>query len=278
MIRVILLGRTGNNLFQYALGRVLAEKHGVELVLGAQWFNSDGWQEVSQFLRLPIKAKVARRWSLGARAWRKVTGRHPWESLPVPIIEEPSGFLPFNPDILSAPAACLLKGYFQSPRYFASMENELRLELRGLLGLPAELEGRSGPGVAAVHVRRTDFLNHPDLQTCDLDYYCRAMDVIRERVPGVAFHVYSDDPAWCQANFTDADVKVASVTGGTRHPLADLMAMSRAEHHVMANSTYSWWAAWLARRAGQQVIMPRQWSRSVPDAGTDRCLDGWEMI
>ncbi len=79
MIRIVMLGRTGNNLFQYALGRVLAEKHGVPLVLDASWFNAAGWAEVSHFLKLPLKAKVVRRCSLGTRALRKFTGKHYWE-------------------------------------------------------------------------------------------------------------------------------------------------------------------------------------------------------
>ena len=87
MIRIILLGRTGNHLFQYAFGRVLAEKHGVPLILDGSWFNAEGWAEVSHFLKLPIQARVARRFSLGARAPLKVTGRHYWEYRGVPVLK-----------------------------------------------------------------------------------------------------------------------------------------------------------------------------------------------
>ena len=88
MLRIVLLGRTGNHLFQYALGRVLAEKQGVPLVMDASWFNAEGWAEVSHFLKLPLKAKVVRRCSLGARALRKITGKHYWEYRGVPVLRE----------------------------------------------------------------------------------------------------------------------------------------------------------------------------------------------
>ncbi len=78
-----MLGRLGNNLFQYALGRVMAEKHGVPLVMDASWFNREGWQQVKCLRLLPGpasgKARVVRRFSLGARALLKATGRHYWE-------------------------------------------------------------------------------------------------------------------------------------------------------------------------------------------------------
>lgn len=280
MIRIILLGRTGNNLFQYALGRVLSEKHGVPLVLGGQWYNGRGWAEVSQFLRLPIKGKVIRQWSLGARACLKMTGKHPWEFLSIPVFEEADGFRPFNSAVLSAPASCVLKGYFQSPRYFESIEHELRMELRGLLGLGGKRESKRDENrpVAAVHVRRGDYLQHPDLQTCDSDYYFRAMEILRGKVPGVVFKIYSDDPVWCREHFRESDVRVVSEPGGAVSPLGDLVEMSRAEHHITANSTYSWWAAWLGKKTGQLVILPREWSKIAREGGLQRCLDGWTLI
>jgi hypothetical protein len=80
MIRIPMLGRLGNNLFQYALGRVLAEKHGVPLVMDGSWFNAEGWSHVNCLKLLPGpaagKVKVVRRVPLGARALLKATGKH----------------------------------------------------------------------------------------------------------------------------------------------------------------------------------------------------------
>ena len=88
MIRVVMLGRTGNNLFQYAVGKVLAKKHGVALVLDASWFNREGWRSVSCLEQLPLEARVRRLASIPSRTLRKVTGRHYWEYRGVPVVRE----------------------------------------------------------------------------------------------------------------------------------------------------------------------------------------------
>ena len=173
MLRIVLLGRTGNHLFQYALGRVLAEKHGVPLVLDGSWFNAAGWAVVSHFLRLPIQAKVLRRCSLGARALQKLTGNHYWEYRGVPILREAGDDQSFDRRFLEAPADCVLFGYFQSPLYFESIADSLRAELKGLLAGAVHAPERITDALAssrsvAVHVRRGDYLTHPAFAVCEM--------------------------------------------------------------------------------------------------------------
>jgi len=278
MIRIVLLGRSGNHLFQYALGRVLARRHQVPLVLDGSWFNAAGWSEVSHLLRLPLRAKVVRRASLAARALLKLTGKHYWEYRGVPVIREPATEHAFNPAFLAAPADCVIMGYFQSYRYFESIADELRAELLGLLDgvVPADAPAAD----VAVHVRRTDFLQHRDFQVCDPTYHDRAMDRMRELVPGARFTVFSDDPDWCSRHFREPDTEIASPPDASRGPLYDLLRMSRARHHIIANSSYSWWAAWLGKKDGQQVLMPDAWFRSgsIHAPIQDKRCPGWELV
>lgn len=294
MLRIILLGRTGNNLFQYALGRVLAKKHGVPLVLDGSWYNAEGWAEVTHFLRLPIQAKVVRPCTLGSRALRKFTGKHYWEYRGVPVLKESTDDQSFNPRFLDAPADCVLFGYFQTPLYFQGIADELRAELRQLLRDAFEGSGNyAGATVArascpqpihqhlsdsnsvAVHVRRGDYLHHPVFKVCDSAYYQDSMRQMRARLPAARFFIFSDDPDWCRKIFTAPDVAAIigrrcaeeknAATSDRRHettstnPLHDLNLMSLASHHIIANSTYSWWAAWLGDKPGQQIIMPDRW-------------------
>jgi hypothetical protein len=237
VLRIVLLGRTGNHLFQYALGRVLAEKHGVPLVMDASWFNETGWAEVSHFLKLPLKAKVVRRCSLGARALRKFTGRHYWEYCGVPVLREAGDDQSFDPRFLEAPADCMLFGYFQSPLYFESIAGPLRAELNGLLKDALRIPG--------------------DLRANR--YYQDAMSEMRSHLPDAVFYIFSDDPEWCRGEFREADQEVIDSGTAAANPLHDLHLMSLAGHHVIANSTYSWWAAWLGDKPGQRVIMPDRW-------------------
>lgn len=262
MIRIVLLGRTGNHLFQYALGRVLAEKHGVPLVLDGSWFNAEGWAEVSHFLKLPLKAKVVRRCSLGARLLRKLTGNHYWQYRDIPMFREPGDDQSFDHRFLDAPSECMLFGYFQSPLYFQGIAGSLRSEMNALIGgavnPPDDLRTRlTDPGAVAVHVRRKDYLLNPIFQVCDSGYYQEAMRVMRGRLPAARFFIFSDDPEWCRSEFDEADQEVIEPISAS--PLHDLHLMSLASHHIIANSTYSWWAAWLGEKPGQQVLMPDRW-------------------
>jgi len=264
MIRIVLLGRTGNHLFQYALGRVLAEKHGVPLVLDASWFNAEGWAEVSHFLKLPIQAKVVRRLSLGSRALRKFTGKHYWEYRGVPILREPTDDQSFDRRFPDAPADCMLFGYFQSPLYFQSIEDSLRAELKRLLAGAIRItdDQRSkltAPGSVAVHVRRKDYLHLPAFQVCDGAYYQESMRKLRARLTDARFFIFSDDPEWCRNEFKEADQEMVDSGRHSANPLHDLHLMSLASHHIIANSSYSWWAAWLANKSDQQVLMPDRW-------------------
>jgi hypothetical protein len=297
MIRIVLLGRTGNILFQYALGRFLARKHGVPLVLDASWYNAEGWAEISHILKLPIQAKVIRRFSLASRALRKFTGKHFWEFGRMPFLKESKSDQSFDRSFLEAPSDCALFGYFQTPLYFASIADDLRAELNELISIRARTSIPSfssiednqlmQPTSVAVHVRRGDYLHHDCFQVCDVEYYRRSMNAMRERVPGARFFIFSDDPDWCREHFKDDDVaaiigrsgNVTTITGrrkkddedtatGDRpheaNPLHDLYLMCLASHHIIANSSYSWWGAWLASKPGQQVIMPDRWySQSI---------------
>ena len=264
MIRIVLLGRTGNNMFQYALGRVLAEKHGVPLVLDGSWFNDEGWSEVSHFLKLPIKAKVIRPCSLGSRALRNYYGKHFWEYRGVPILREDSDDQSFNNRFLDAPAECMLFGYFQSPHYFENIADPLRAELNSLISASVSPPGNlrtklSEPNSVAVHVRRKDYLDLPIFQVCDSRYYHESMNRMRACLPAARFFIFSDDPEWCRSVFNKTDQEVVDSGDAAANPLHDLHLMSLASHHIIANSSYSWWAAWLGEKPEQQVIMPDRW-------------------
>jgi hypothetical protein len=287
MIRIVMLGRLGNNLFQYAFGRMLAEKHGVPLVLDASWFNRRTWPYVAPLERLPGfttgRAKLSRPFSFGSRALLKLTGKHHWEYLGKPVIREAPESHAYDPGLLSAPPECVVFGYFQTPLYFRGIDDLLRRELStqnlgfeaGHEQLAAKLQS---PSAIAVHVRRTDYVNNRNLVLLDTDYYQRAMDRMRNAVPDARFFVFSDDTAWCRATLTGDDIEVCTHSDPF-NPLLDLHLMSLAGHHVIANSSYSWWAAWLGKKTGQRVLMPDRWFRSgIHARAIEKRCDGWQML
>lgn len=288
MIRVVMLGRLGNNLFQYAFGRALAEKHGVPLVMDASWFNGRTWPYVEPLRQFPGmrdgRTNIARPFSLGSRILLKLTGKHHWEYLGKPVIRERAGDHSYDLNLLNAPADCVVFGYFQTPMYFEGIADILRKELAtDSLGLEVGFEDLANklrdPSSVAVHVRRTDYVKNRNLVSLDREYYRRAMDQMRSAIPDARFFVFSDDPAWCLDFFNEPDVTV-NTHSDPFSPLTDLHLMSLAAHHIIANSSFSWWAAWLGKKEGQQVIMPDKWFHGdikapVLEKATD---PAWAMI
>lgn len=284
MLRIVMLGRLGNNLFQYALGRVLAEKNGVPLMMDASWFNAEGWAQVQCIKQLPGpasgKAKIVRRFSFGARALLKTTGKHYWEYRKLPILRENERDQSFDPRFLNAPDDCMLFGYFQSPLYFAGMEDMLRSELcmdglgleKGREALATKLRQQ---GSVAVHVRRTDYTGNPSLDLCGLNYYQSSMQKMRDALGDAHFFIFSDDPQWCGQMFSGPDLEIIDLHDPS--PLVDLHLMSLANHHIIANSSYSWWAAWLGKKTGQQVIMPAQWFSGIKAPIEEKRLGHWTI-
>jgi hypothetical protein len=284
MIRTIMLGRFGNNLFQYALGRVLAEKHGVPLVMDGSWFNAEGWRQVSCIRRLPIRARVVRPLSLASRALRKATGKHHWECIGKPVYHEPADDQSYNPSVLEMPGDCVLMGYFQSPLFFRGIEPLLREELdTDALVWPDAVRDDAkllrGERTVAVHVRRTDFTWLPNFGVCDAAYYERAMEAMRERVPGAKFYIFSDDPSWCREHFTAMDQTIICHAGAECDPLIDFHLMKQASHHIIANSSYSWWAAWLGKKPGQIVLCPPKWfTGGIIAPIKEKLCEGWRAL
>ena len=240
--------------------------------------------EVSHFLQLPLKAKVVRRCSMGARAVRKLTGKHYWQYRGVPILREPSDDQSFAAHFLKAPDECMLFGYFQSPIYFDAITDSLRAELNALLANampPLEQIHRklADPQSVAVHVRRKDYLNLPIFQVCDNAYYQKSMNQLRAHLPYAHFFIFSDDPEWCRAKFCDSDHEVIDSGKAANNPLHDLRLMSLASHHIIANSSYSWWAAWLGNKPEQQVIMPDRWyTHGIKAPISEKKIASWRIV
>lgn len=284
MIRMVMLGRLGNNLFQYAFGRMLAEKHGVPLVMDASWFNNRTWPYVEPLRRFPnLQARVVRPFSAGSRLLLKLTRKHHWEYRGVPIIREKQNDQSFDASLLNAPSDCAVFGYFQTPRYFEDISGKLRKEL-SLTGMGLETgsdrlaDRLRDPASVAVHVRRTDYLRNVSLVSLDTGYYRAAMKRIRENVSGARFHIFSDDPEWCVANLRGDDISVR-MKSDPFSPLADLHLMSLASHHIIANSSYSWWAAWLGKKEGQRVLVPDRWFQSgIRAPAGEKLARGWDPM
>lgn len=142
-----------------------------------------------------------------------------------------------------------LHGYFQSWRYFLSHENFVRSVLT-----PRAYKKETLVGTSSLHVRRGDYIGNPYHPVLSMDYYLNATDILKDK--GVEkFIVFSDDPEWCKSAFSAPHFEVASPGNEVHH----LSTMISCEHHIIANSSFSWWGAWLNPSNEKKVIAPAQW-------------------
>jgi hypothetical protein len=274
-----LVGGLGNQMFQYAAALALARRHGASLRVDASGFLLYRMRSFqldkltippeylpSEHTKPLLPARPSAILDLAERVLRKL-GRSVSFSRKG-IYREPHFHVDQRFFSLKPPVA--LHGYFQSERYFASVADELRRHFRPALQFApdaaevAEMIERARCPIS-VHVRRGDYVTGPDAArthgTLDAAYYRRAMDILAARHDGnFTVFLFSDAPdeAAGLLGFLPAD-KLVVVRGDPARPWDGMALMSRCHHHVIANSSFSWWGAWLDARSDKTVIAPRAW-------------------
>lgn len=258
----------GNNLFQYALGRRLALERGTELLIDFSGENYNRRQYCLSYMshfnmirsvakaREVMKVKLLNCFSPLAPAYRNS------------VIKEKGNA--FDQNILNAPKNAYLIGYWQSEKYFKSIENVIRQDLtfkepqdekyQGLLNRIMESNSVS------VHIRRGDYLLEKNLRlftACTPDYYLRAEKFISKKISLPELFIFSDDIEWVRQNvpfrFPVTFVSESGLTLANKSDYQELMLMSACKHNIIANSTFSWWGAWLNNNPQKIVVTPQRW-------------------
>jgi hypothetical protein len=282
MIAVRLMGGLGNQLFQYALGRYVSDLRATGLVLDLGWFAADypdpvhrrtfaleglatsqGRIELSESEIDKLEAQLGR-----LQRFLKASPR-------MNVIRERNVGL-FDPTVADAPDSSLLVGYWQSEKYFSPIAEVLRTEVAGWLAHAAPTpDGVVTTDTIGLHVRRGDFVSNPEAAarhgTLDAEYYQRAIAFVCSRTTARRVLVVSDDPEWAQAHL--AFRVPTDHLGSADDALTAFAVLGRCVHHVIANSSFSWWAAWLDERPDKIVVAPARWYRdpSLPTADLIPC-------
>lgn len=270
MIRVILQGRTGNNLFQYAAGRALALRHRTELVLDGSWADKIIERQFRHLLRLPIQATYERRHTWFKRITRKIVGIGPASFHLGPVFIDDTYVT--RPDLHHAPDNAMLIGFYQSSDHFSDFSDTIRNELDpSHIQIPGKSflfeEQLRSKTTVSIHIRRGDYLNIGTTQCLDNDYHERAIQYLQQRFENLQFCVFSDEIDWCRSRFSGSEFLFSDFKDAALDPLHDIRLMSSCSHHIIANSSYSWWGAWLNPKAGKTVISPAIWMTGVPANG-----------
>jgi Glycosyl transferase family 11 len=284
MIIIRMLGGLGNQLFQYAAGKCLAHRRQTELKLDLSAFTEDKLRDFD-LSGLQVTAGFA-----SENDTRQLLPSHTLEKafqyLRPPgkrtYYREP--FFHFDENFVKLGSHVLLKGYFQSEKYFTPVKDIIRKEFvvkPELIG-GVTLYGQAllSENSVAVHIRRGDYTDKPLAEyhgILPVDYYTKAIDLVKEKLFGVKFYFFSDHINWVKENLPIPGATYVSGEISKNH-FEDLYLMSQCRHHIIANSSFSWWGAWLNTNPGKIVIAPKQWFNKGPKDTQDLVPEGWMRI
>lgn len=288
MITVRLKGGMGNQFFQYAAGRALAIHHGVELGLDLSYLLDRTPRKKFTFREYDldvfnIKAEIisseknVHHYRVGIFGKVLEVARR---------IIKPKGVersFQYDPKFFSFGPNAYLDGYWQSPKYFAHIADALRQELTLTHRLSPETEALRGEIDASesvcVHVRRGDFVGNQLHDTFDASYYTRAIAHIASVRQISTIHVFSDDIDWCRNNlsFPYPTQYVGNEHAGKKGE-GHLELMRSCKHFVIANSSFSWWAAWLAPYPEKIVVAPKRWFANDSIDTSDLIPEKWKCL
>lgn len=286
-IVVPLIGGLGNQMFQYAAARALALRTGSQVELELSWFGTDPERQYA-LAPFAIEAKSAQhgksrpRYRFLDRIIRRLPIARTQSGLPV--FKEAS--FRYDQRIESLRAPVFLEGYFQSELYFERFRDHIVKDFT-LRPAPAPataemLNKINSTDSICVHIRRGDYVSNKIANahhgTCSLDYYKAGLVEMAQGLPSPHCFVFSDDPDWARANFVPALPVTFVDIHLTIQAHEDLRLMAACQRYVIANSSLSWWGAWLGVHPNKKVVAPAQWFQKRDIDTTDLVPSSWVRL
>ena len=278
MIIVRIIGGLGNQLFQYATARNISIKKQVPFRVDTSFYNNVRYRGIfrlthfNTFIQEATKEEIERLTtepssSFYARICRKLrlSGKFYKKTH---IIEDRR----CNTDkrIINCEGNAYIDGWFQNEEYFREIRDVLLMECTlikdpGTQFQDVQLEIRNNESVS-IHFRRGDYLTNKYFGAVPINYYYQAVKFINENIKQPVYYIFSDDIEWVKnnfkidgtANYLDPETEKTSIYH-TENDFEELILMKHCKHNIIANSTFSWWAAWLNTNPGKIVIAPKRW-------------------
>lgn len=257
MIIAKIKGGLGNQLFQYSYARRLALKTGKKLKFDISFYKQ---QNFRRFFLDKFNTVFDGFINFRERAFLNVTYAFPLFFKDVLYLRE--GKVVRDLPKISSSKICFVDGYWQSEGYFREISGIIKKELvlKSLDKFDFTLYQKILCSESvSLHFRRGDYVTIPsnkNYNVCDLNYYLRAIDIIGRRIKDCNFFIFSDDLQWVKDNLKM--IKSCTFVEGNEEHI-DLYLMSLCKHNITANSTFSWWAAWLNDNPDKVVISPKAW-------------------
>lgn len=167
--------------------------------------------------------------------------------------------------LLDSSKTILYEGYWQSEKYFKDIKEEILKEF-----IFPEIKDESNlkflkmiesTNSVSIHVRRGDYVGHPQLDgLAPIYYYQKAIEYMKEKIKEPKFYIFSNDLEWCKKNLNLSEDESILVEGNFgEKSYIDIQLMSRCKHNIIPNSSFSWWGAWLNQNVNKIVIAPERW-------------------
>jgi hypothetical protein len=280
----------GNQLFQYAAGRYYAARYNAKLRISIdpdRNANSYGSPRPFQLAAFCIDAPMR-----PANAFEQLVCSQSHKARKVAsaalrlvnaqLWREPEAFhfypqLPYR----NLPATLYMRAYWEAAGYAAGVETSLRKELQ-IRAAPQGQDAATLEAIAAsrcpvsVHLRRGDYALGPNILALPLLYYRQAWQEILDEFEDVEFFIFSDDMDYARANLPSSGVRHFISHNGSDTAYQDLRLMAACRHHILANSSFSWWGAWMDPRPDKVVIAPKFWRNSPYNP--DLFPPGWRLL
>jgi hypothetical protein len=290
MIIVKLIGGLGNQMFQYAAGKALACAHNTELLFDVSYLLKDPkGAYTKRELELDvfhIDLKIATEADIklfnidrSNKVTRTLQRNFPFLFSYLYAAESGSSY---QQAFSSFPKNTYLEGFWQSEKYFKSIASVIRSDFQ--LKEPLDLKNTKwmneivNSESVSIHVRRGDYVSGLGQQShvsCDLMYYQKALDLIKQKKSNIKAYVFSDDLDWCKANLKFNEPTFYVESNQKQNFEVDMILMSHCKHNIIANSSFSWWAAWLNLNDEKLVVAPKNWFADVTLNNKDLLPKEW---
>lgn len=290
MIIIKLSGGLGNQMFQYAFGRAYSLSYDVDMKLDVTWFekvpNTDTQRNYElDIFSLPVSLA-------NSNEIRDIKGFTTF--LPgifsklfhrkFPFLSSsycPESCYSFDPSILRCGNRVYFEGYWQSYKYFDSVRDIILKDFTYRLPMSKKTQQLEKNIVqtnsVALHVRRGDYVTNAQASSyhgiTSLNYYKQAIFYISKRIKNMQLFIFSDDIAWVKEHL-DTNEKIIYVDY-KKNAFEDIYLMSKCKHNIIANSSFSWWGAYLNENKSKLVIAPKQWFTDLTIDTTDLIPSKW---
>ena len=267
-------GRLGNQLFQFAGVLGIARKLGYEVKFPIENMTEYQLEDFKDGVTRECTFDIPKAFVLDESILDTK-----FNILPQIKYEVNEPYFHFNSEYFTVPDGCDFKGYFQTEKYFKHIEDELRQLLKfksDIQETANALLPKTTNELVSIHLRRGDYIGLEDFHpVCSPDYYNAASQEFMDK--DYNFVIFSDDIKYCKSFFGEQE-NISYINN--IDPYVDLCLMSMCNHNIIANSSFSWWAAWLNSNPNKKVIAPQQWFGSAYhyQNTNDLYCEGWKIV